>query len=85
MFTRPLQLTCKTASHCSHDMDSLRKQLTDLGRGGLGTHVMTYNELADRNSGARERVKEILKGRQIRLGLNALCGKDTVSMAKLMG
>lgn len=69
----------------SPDIDALRKTLVSLGHGGNGTHVLTYEELADRNSGARERVKEILKGRSIKLGLNAVCGRDTVNMMKLMG
>lgn len=47
--------------------------------------MFTYEALADRNSGVKEQIKEILAGRKIKLGLNALCGKDTRNMVKLLG
>lgn len=67
------------------NLDALRSDFARWGKGGPGTHVFTYEQMADRTSGTRERIKELLKGRQIRLGLNALCGKDTTLMAKLLG
>lgn len=69
----------------SKDLDALRADFAQWGEGGPGTHVFTYEELADRNSGAKEAIKKLLNGRKIKLGLNALCGKDTRNMVKLLG
>lgn len=47
-------------------------------------HLFTYEALADRNSGVREEIKNILGKRKIKLGLNAVCGTPNSNMVKLM-
>lgn len=62
------------------DMDTLRKELEDLG----ATHVITYDELQDRKT-IKAKVKEWTNGQDIRLGLNCVGGESTTSMAGLLG
>ncbi|KAF8202117.1 trans-2-enoyl-CoA reductase [Pholiota molesta] len=61
------------------DIDALRNKLQGLG----ATHVLTYDELADKS--VREQIKEWTGGKPIRLGLNCVGGKDTTAMARLLG
>jgi trans-2-enoyl-CoA reductase len=67
------------------DMDSLRSMFFSMSSDKAPAHVFTYEDLADRESGAKAKVKDILAGRKIKLGLNAVCGTDNSNMAKLMG
>ncbi|KAI9464553.1 hypothetical protein BJY52DRAFT_825626 [Lactarius psammicola] len=62
------------------DMDTLRKDLEDLG----ATHVVTYDELEDKKA-IKAKVKEWTNGQDIRLGLNCVGGESTTSMAGLLG
>ncbi|KAJ7634188.1 hypothetical protein DFH06DRAFT_1272282 [Mycena polygramma] len=48
------------------------------------TEVLTYDDLADRSLTARI-IKDWTAGKGIRLGLNCVSGKDTTSMARLLG
>jgi NADPH:quinone reductase-like Zn-dependent oxidoreductase len=50
-------------------------QLKSLG----ATHVLTYEEIASKES--RGKIKELTGGKLPRLGLNCIGGKDTTSMA----
>ncbi|KAF9473358.1 NAD(P)-binding protein [Pholiota conissans] len=61
------------------DIASLKDKLQKLG----ATHVLTYDELADKS--VREQIKSWTGGKQIRLGLNCVGGKDTTAMARLLG
>ncbi|KAF8271627.1 NAD(P)-binding protein [Lactarius quietus] len=61
------------------DMDTLRKELEDLG----ATHVLTYDELQDKKA-IKAKVKEWTNGQDIRLGLNCVGGESTTSMAGLL-
>ncbi|KAH6916238.1 trans-2-enoyl-CoA reductase [Coprinopsis sp. MPI-PUGE-AT-0042] len=61
------------------NIDTLKKQLTDLG----ATHVLTYEELADKAT--REKIKEWTGRKPIRLGLNCVGGKETTLMARYLG
>lgn len=67
------------------DLDSLRSTLSDLSSKNAPAHIFTYEELANRESGVKEKIKILLNGRKIKLGLNSLCGIDNSNMAKLMG
>ncbi|KAJ6457166.1 hypothetical protein C8R47DRAFT_995804 [Mycena vitilis] len=62
------------------DLDDLTKKLKSLG----ATEVLTYDDLADRSLTARI-IKDWTAGKGIRLGLNCVSGKDTTSMARLLG
>ncbi|PWN39637.1 NAD(P)-binding protein [Ceraceosorus guamensis] len=68
------------------DLQSLRSDFEEWGRGGPGTHVFTYEALSSRetSSETKDAVKRIANGRPIKLALNALCGKDTTNMSKLL-
>ncbi|KAJ7281836.1 hypothetical protein C8J57DRAFT_1560013 [Mycena rebaudengoi] len=61
------------------DIDGLTKRLESLG----ATKVLTYDKLSDRS--LKDTVKEWTAGKGIRLGLNCVSGKDTTSMARLLG
>lgn len=61
------------------NLDELKQTLTKLG----ATHVLTYDELADK--AVREKIKGWTKGKEIRLGLNCVGGKETTMMARLLG
>lgn len=61
------------------DISALKSTLTALG----ATHVMTYEELAEKS--AKARVKEWTGGRSIKLGLNCVGGRDTTLMTGLLG
>ncbi|KAJ6621315.1 hypothetical protein B0H10DRAFT_2163138 [Mycena sp. CBHHK59/15] len=61
------------------DLDHVTKRLEYLG----ATKVLTYDDLADRT--LTETVKEWTAGKGIQLGLNCVSGKDTTSMARLLG
>ena len=67
------------------DLASLRSSFSSMASPSAPAHLFTYEELADRDSGAKDRIKDVLRGRSIKLGLNAVCGKDNANMAKLMG
>ncbi|KAJ7126551.1 hypothetical protein C8R43DRAFT_897703 [Mycena crocata] len=62
------------------DLDDLVKKLKALG----GTEVLTYDDLADRTL-TKTIIKDWTAGKGIRLGLNCVSGKDTTSMARLLG
>lgn len=47
-------------------------------------HLFTYEALADRESGVKEKIKTILGRRKVKLGLNAVCGSPNSNMVKLM-
>ncbi|KAG6844735.1 hypothetical protein H0H87_004067 [Tephrocybe sp. NHM501043] len=55
------------------------KQLEDLG----ATKVLTYDALSDKS--LRKEIKEWTGGKDIRLGLNCVGGKETTLMARLLG
>ena len=59
-------------------MDSLRKQLGDLG----ADHVFSYSELADKSF--KGKIADLTAGAPLKLGLNCVGGKDTSNMAKLL-
>ncbi|POS83320.1 hypothetical protein EPUL_004492, partial [Erysiphe pulchra] len=61
--------------------EALRKELLDLG----ATHVLTENELMDRNF--RDQVMELTDGgkENIKLGLNCVGGKATTALVKCLG
>ncbi|TFK17323.1 trans-2-enoyl-CoA reductase [Coprinopsis marcescibilis] len=61
------------------NIDQLKEQLTQLG----ATHVLTYDELADKST--RDKIKVWTGGKPIRLGLNCVGGKETTSMARFLG
>lgn len=65
--------------------DSFASYGTAHSGGKANAHVFTYEALGDKESGARERIKEILGKRNVRLGLNALCGADNQNMTKFLG
>ncbi|KAJ7439851.1 NAD(P)-binding protein [Mycena latifolia] len=62
------------------DLDDLTSKLKALG----GTEVLTYDDLADRTL-TKTIIKDWTDGKGIRLGLNCVSGKDTTSMARLLG
>ncbi|KAJ7043402.1 hypothetical protein C8F04DRAFT_1389593 [Mycena alexandri] len=62
------------------DIADLTKKLKALG----GTEVLTYEDLADRSL-TEKIMKDWTAGKGIRLGLNCVSGKDTTSMARLLG
>ncbi|KAJ7918953.1 hypothetical protein B0H13DRAFT_1990791 [Mycena leptocephala] len=62
------------------DLGDLTKKLKALG----GTEVLTYDDLADRSL-TETIIKDWTAGEGIRLGLNCVSGKDTTSMARLLG
>ncbi|KAJ7180484.1 hypothetical protein C8R46DRAFT_1069601 [Mycena filopes] len=62
------------------DLADLTKKLKGLG----ATEVLTYDELADRSL-TETIIKDWTAGKGIRLGLNCVSGKDTTSMARLLG
>ncbi|KAJ7115763.1 NAD(P)-binding protein [Mycena epipterygia] len=62
------------------DLDDLTKKLKALG----GTEILTYDDLADRAL-TKTIIKDWTAGKGIRLGLNCVSGKDTTSMARLLG
>ncbi|KAK0559426.1 hypothetical protein OC844_004418 [Tilletia horrida] len=73
------------------NLDELRSQLQALGQGGPGTHILTYQELAARDASTsahgktgKELMKGLLKGRKLKLGLNAVSGRDTTDMLKYL-
>jgi NADPH:quinone reductase-like Zn-dependent oxidoreductase len=66
------------------DLDKLKASFAQYGSGSARAHVFTYEALADRQSGAKEAIKEILGKRKIMLGLNAVCGKDNANMVKFL-
>ncbi|KAF8737772.1 hypothetical protein AX14_012337 [Amanita brunnescens Koide BX004] len=47
------------------------------------THVMTYDDLEDNR--IQEKIKSLTLGKKVRLGLNCVGGKETISMARLLG
>ncbi|KAG2052095.1 NAD(P)-binding protein [Suillus hirtellus] len=57
----------------------LKQHLKSLG----ATHVVTYDELAEKS--LRAKVKMWTGGKDIRLGLNCVSGKTTTLMARLLG
>lgn len=61
------------------DIDSLKKQLMDLG----ATLVFTYEELSDKDT--VKAIKERTKDAPIKLMLNCVGGKPTAQMTKLLG
>ncbi|KAI0313272.1 hypothetical protein OF83DRAFT_1142143 [Amylostereum chailletii] len=61
------------------DITSLTQELEALG----GTHVVTYDELAEKS--IKSRVQEWTGGKAIRLGLNCVSGEPTTHMARLLG
>lgn len=61
------------------DVDTLKSHLKSLG----ATHVLTYNELADRST--KSKIKEWTGGQDIKLGLNCVGGKDNLNMSKFLG
>jgi len=61
------------------DINSLKKQLTDLG----ATVVFTYEELSDKDT--LKALKERTKGAPVKLMLNCVGGKPTAQMTKLLG
>ncbi|KAK0552882.1 hypothetical protein OC846_002720 [Tilletia horrida] len=73
------------------NLDELRTQLKQLGQGGPGTHVLTYQELSTRDASTssfgktgKDLMKSILDGRKLMLGLNAVSGRDTTDMLKYL-
>lgn len=66
-------------------LDDMAAHLAALAQGGAPAHLFTYEGLDDRDSGVKEKIKDIVGKRKIKLGLNAVCGKDGSNMAKLMG
>ncbi|KAJ7623363.1 hypothetical protein FB45DRAFT_102988 [Roridomyces roridus] len=62
------------------DFADLSNKLKALG----ATEVLTYDDLADRAL-TKSIVKDWTAGKGIRLGLNCVSGKDTTSMARLLG
>jgi len=58
---------------------SLKSQLVGIG----ATHVLSYDELADKS--VRGKVKTWTGGADIRLGLNCVSGPPTTQMAALLG
>ncbi|UZJ52328.1 hypothetical protein CBS101457_001648 [Exobasidium rhododendri] len=67
------------------NISSLQDDFAKWSSDGAPAHLFKYEEIADRKSGAREKVKDLLAARKIKLGLNAVCGQDNMNMAKLMG
>lgn len=61
------------------DVGLLKQHLKSLG----ATHVVTYDELAEKS--LRAKVKTWTGGKDIRLGLNCVSGKTTTLMARLLG
>ncbi|KDQ19452.1 hypothetical protein BOTBODRAFT_28029 [Botryobasidium botryosum FD-172 SS1] len=61
------------------DISELKSKLSSLG----ATHVLTYDELAEKST--KTRVKEWTSGRSIKLGLNCVGGRDTTLMTGLLG
>ncbi|TFY72020.1 hypothetical protein EVG20_g1000 [Dentipellis fragilis] len=61
------------------NIDELKQELTNLG----ATHVLTYDELLDKD--IKNKVKEWTGSKDIRLGLNCVSGKPTTLMARLLG
>ncbi|KAF5316098.1 hypothetical protein D9619_006179 [Psilocybe cf. subviscida] len=57
------------------ELDQLKQKLYNLG----ATHVYTYDQLEEKA------VRDEIKGKGIRLGLNCVGGKDTTAMARLLG
>ncbi|KAE8217411.1 hypothetical protein CF319_g8493 [Tilletia indica] len=73
------------------NLDELRSHLQALGKGGPGTTVLTYQELATRDASTssfgktgKELMKTLLNGRKLKLGLNAVSGRDTTDMLKYL-
>lgn len=69
------------------DLDALKESFAGYGDGAhtdAKAHVFTYEQLADRQSGAKEVIKDILGKRKVMLGLNAVCGKDNANMTKFL-
>ncbi|PWN37851.1 GroES-like protein, partial [Meira miltonrushii] len=66
--------------------EELQKAFDSYSKGdeSCKAYLFSYEHLADRNSGLKERIKTILGDRQIKLGLNAVCGQANADMAKLM-
>ncbi|KAJ7767473.1 hypothetical protein DFH07DRAFT_808652 [Mycena maculata] len=62
------------------DLADLTNKLKALG----GTEVLTYDDLTDRTLTSTI-IKDWTAGKGIRLGLNCVSGKDTTSMARLLG
>jgi NADPH:quinone reductase-like Zn-dependent oxidoreductase len=83
--SRKLQVETINLIRNRPDMDLMRGLFSSLSKGGAPAHLFTYEDLANRDSGVKEKIKDILAGRKIKLGLNAVCGKDNFNMAKLMG
>ncbi|KAE8201539.1 hypothetical protein A4X06_0g3286 [Tilletia controversa] len=72
-------------------LDELRSQLKNLGKGGPGTHILTYQELTARDASTssfgktgKDLMKALLNGRKLKLGLNAVSGRDTTDMLKYL-
>ncbi|KAF8636381.1 hypothetical protein AX17_003563 [Amanita inopinata Kibby_2008] len=61
------------------DYQTLKKHLLHLG----ATHVLTYDALVHKS--IRDEIKALASGKQIQLGLNCVGGKETTSMAQLLG
>ncbi|EKM81997.1 hypothetical protein AGABI1DRAFT_119018 [Agaricus bisporus var. burnettii JB137-S8] len=61
------------------DISQLKEQLSSLG----ATQVLTYDDLEDR--ALRSKVKEWTNGKDIRLALNCVGGKETTAMLKYLG
>lgn len=69
------------------DLDQLSTAFSGYSDGAedpAKAHLFTYEALADRDSGAKEAIKEALGTHKVMLGLNALCGKDNANMAKFL-
>ncbi|KZS92627.1 NAD(P)-binding protein [Sistotremastrum niveocremeum HHB9708] len=57
----------------------LKEQLSSIG----ATQVFTYDDLSDKAT--KQKIKEVTAGKEIRLGLNCVGGKETSLMATLLG
>ncbi|KAJ2919477.1 hypothetical protein MD484_g929, partial [Candolleomyces efflorescens] len=61
------------------NFEELKSSLENLG----ATHVLTYDDLADKS--VRDKIKGWTGGKDIRLGLNCVGGKETTLMARYLG